>query len=133
MVDGPVRAGRKILHVFDDQSAARHFADVRKYVAGLGKAASGKDVAETGGSTTQAIGPSYVWGDAGMFEFAAASDGEFVSTYGIFDAKRFSPYLFGKRTFRVSVGDRLDERALVSKLLTFLRPAAEPEENESPT
>lgn len=58
--------------------------------------------------------------DAGLFDFAAAQEGEFVSTYGIFDSKRFSPYFLNKKTFRVSVGDKLDERAFVSKLLTFL-------------
>lgn len=58
--------------------------------------------------------------DAGLFDFVSAKEGEFVSTYGIFDTKRFSAYFLNKKTFRVSVGDKLDERALVSKLLTFL-------------
>lgn len=64
--------------------------------------------------------PYLLQDDAGLFDFVAAKEGEFVSTYGIFDAKRFSAYFLNKKTFRVSVGDKLDERAFVSKLLTFL-------------
>lgn len=64
--------------------------------------------------------PQLLQDDAGLFDFVAAKEGEFVSTYGIFDAKRFSAYFLNKKTFRVSVGDKLDERAFVSKLLTFL-------------
>lgn len=153
LIDGPFAKGKKILHVFDDQSAARHFAETRAYVRGLvgtafwTKASAGRDgvrdpqtssalrpadclpgsatadpvrgPAESGSSVPTSP-PTYVSDDAGLFDFAAATAGEFVSTYGIFDAKRFSPYLLGKKTFRVSVGDKLDERTFVSKLLTFL-------------
>lgn len=64
--------------------------------------------------------PYLLQDDAGLFDFVSARSGEFVSTYGVFDAKRFSPYFLNKKTFRVSVGDKIDERTFVSKLLTFL-------------
>ncbi len=102
----------KILHVFDTQSAARHFADVRKYVKTISGAGESSDV-------------TLISDDAGVFDFACASAGEFVSTYAIFEKKRFSPYLLSKKSLRVSVGDRLTERDFVSKLLSFLYAFAE--------
>ncbi len=116
MVDGKFAADKKILHVFDDQSAARHFAETREYVLGLQMAGG------AGGASDDSSrpAPAMIQDDAGLFDFVSAQRGEFVSTYGIFDSKRFSPYFLNKKTFRVSVGDKLDERSLVSKLLTFL-------------
>lgn len=111
LVDGPFAKGKKVLHVFDDQSSARHFAETRAYVKGL---------RAEGGNGLPPPAPVFVSDDAGLFDFAAASEGEFVSTYGIFDSKRFSAYFLGKKTFRVSVGDKLVEMAFVSKLLSFL-------------
>lgn len=148
MVDGKYASGKKILHVFDEQSSARHFAETRGYVLSLAgtafrtKASAGwnepadlapnrvkvaavplvhsnRGPAETG-IAVPASAPVLIQDDAGLFDFVAAKEGEFVSTYGIFDAKRFSAYFLNKKTFRVSVGDKLDERAFVSKLLTFL-------------
>lgn len=152
LVDGPFVRNRKILHVFDDQSAARHFAETRAYVKGLagmviqdlagprtgsavadpGKQSAGEAEDVCGSRTPSrpaeacvrnsmpASPPTFISDDAGLFDFAAASEGEFVSTYGIFDSKRFSPYHLNKKTFRVSVGDKLAEMAFVSRLLSFL-------------
>ncbi|MDQ1344328.1 MAG: Transcription-repair coupling factor [Patescibacteria group bacterium] len=165
-VDGKYADGKKILHVFDDQSAARHFAETRAYVRGLkamgapdGKYAvrahakaselpvgsktlsesdgilpkkpedpTGFSNAELGMSASEIArtayfpsgAPSFLSDDADLFDFACAASGEFVSTYGIFDAKRYSPYFLNKKILRVSVGDRLGEMAFVSKLLGFL-------------
>lgn len=97
--------------MFDDQASAKHFGELRAYVGGLGspKAARGERTP-----------PTFVSDDAGLFDFACAARGEFVSTYAIFEKGRFSPYLLSKKSFRVSVGDRLDEKTFVSKLLSFL-------------
>lgn len=136
MVDGKFAGGKKILHVFDDQSAARHFAETREYVLALPgtafrpSAGSRMERIDGTAATLTPLGarsadsfrpaPAMIQDDAGLFDFVSAQSGEFVSTYGVFDSKRFSPYFLNKKTFRVSVGDKLDERALVSKLLTFL-------------
>lgn len=97
--------------MFDDQASARHFAGIRAYVENL-------DSPEMAGS--ERTPPTFVCDDAGLFDFACANRGEFVSTYAIFEKGRFSSYLLSKKSFRVSVGDRLDEKAFVSKLLSFL-------------
>ena len=121
MVDGKFAADKKILHVFDDQSAARHFAETREYVLGLRMAGGAVGASDDfRNQHEEERRPHLLQDDAGLFDFVSAQSGEFVSTYGIFDSKRFSPYFLNKKTFRVSVGDKLDERALVSKLLTFL-------------
>lgn len=97
--------------MFEDQTSARHFKELRAYVGGLGSL-------EAAGS--ECVPPTLVSDDAGLFDFACANRGEFVATYAIFEKSRFSPYLLSKKSFRISVGDRLDEKSFVSKLLSFL-------------